>query len=142
MKHRKLQIAWSVAWGAVAVFVCVLWVRSYLRMDALTHVDRSGISRTVGLTSGTIYFARLAEDKVFKAAGWHFTSDETEPLNPKLSYTAGKDRMYRVPISLLTFPTAVLAALPWFPSRFSLRTLLIVTTFVAGMLGLIVWTSR
>ena len=29
MKHRKLRIAWSVAWGVVAVLLCVLWVRSY-----------------------------------------------------------------------------------------------------------------
>ena len=26
---RKLRIAWSVAWGVVAVLLCVLWVRSY-----------------------------------------------------------------------------------------------------------------
>ena len=29
MKHRKLRIAWSVAWGIVTVLLCVLWVRSY-----------------------------------------------------------------------------------------------------------------
>src|SRR5690348_17214413 len=29
MKHRKLRIAWSVAWGVVAVLMVPLWVRSY-----------------------------------------------------------------------------------------------------------------
>ena len=29
MKYRKLRIAWSVAWGVVAVLLIVLWVRSY-----------------------------------------------------------------------------------------------------------------
>jgi hypothetical protein len=29
MKYRKLRIAWSVAWGLLAVSLCVLWVRSY-----------------------------------------------------------------------------------------------------------------
>jgi hypothetical protein len=29
MKYRKLRIAWSVAWGVVAVLLCMLWVRSY-----------------------------------------------------------------------------------------------------------------
>ena len=29
MKHRKLRIAWSVAWGIVAVLLIALWVRSY-----------------------------------------------------------------------------------------------------------------
>ena len=33
MKHRKLRIAWSVAWGVVAVLLCVLWVRSYWKSD-------------------------------------------------------------------------------------------------------------
>src|SRR5262245_48974732 len=35
MKYRKLRIAWSVAWGVIAVVLCVLWVRSYWRADAL-----------------------------------------------------------------------------------------------------------
>jgi hypothetical protein len=34
---------------------------------------------------------------------------------------------------------ATLAAVPWLPRRFSVRTLLIVTTLVATLLGLIVW---
>ena len=29
MRFRKLRIAWSVAWGVVAVLLIVLWVRSY-----------------------------------------------------------------------------------------------------------------
>src|SRR5262245_51891917 len=36
MKHRKLRIAWSVAWGLLAVLLCVLWVRSYWWYDQLT----------------------------------------------------------------------------------------------------------
>src|SRR6187549_3492704 len=33
MKYRKLRITWSVAWGVVAVLLCVLWVRSYTTWD-------------------------------------------------------------------------------------------------------------
>ncbi len=29
MKHRKLRIAWSVAWGIAAVLLIVLWAHSY-----------------------------------------------------------------------------------------------------------------
>ena len=36
MKYRKLRIAWSVAWGAVAVLLGVLWVRSYWCRDEFT----------------------------------------------------------------------------------------------------------
>jgi hypothetical protein len=38
--------------------------------------------------------------------------------------------------------TCVLAGLSWLPGRFSLRTLLIATTLVAAVLGLIVWLVR
>src|SRR6476620_1590942 len=33
MKRRRLRIAWSVAWGIVAVLLCVFWVRSYKTWD-------------------------------------------------------------------------------------------------------------
>jgi hypothetical protein len=36
MKHRKLRIAWSVAWGIVAALLVALWVRSYASRDILT----------------------------------------------------------------------------------------------------------
>ena len=36
LKYRKLRIAWSVAWGMLAVLLIALWVRSYW------HVDYSG----------------------------------------------------------------------------------------------------
>ena len=36
---------------------------------------------------------------------------------------------------------AVVAAVPWLPSRFSLRTLLIATMLVAVGMGLIAWTA-
>ena len=35
MRFRKLRIVWSVAWGMVAVLLCVLWVRSYWTGDYL-----------------------------------------------------------------------------------------------------------
>ena len=47
----------------------------------------------------------------------------------------------RAPILIFVVLTLSLAALPWIPRRFTLRTLLIGTTFVAVVLGLVVWTS-
>jgi len=38
MAYRKLRITWSVAWGMVAVLLCVLWVRSYWWMDQQTSI--------------------------------------------------------------------------------------------------------
>jgi hypothetical protein len=40
----------------------------------------------------------------------------------------------------MLFAAAALA--PWFPYRFSLRTLLIVTTLVAVLLGAVIWAVR
>jgi hypothetical protein len=39
MKHRKLRIAWSVAWGLAAVLLVALWVRSYRRHDIVYLPD-------------------------------------------------------------------------------------------------------
>jgi hypothetical protein len=36
MKYRKLRIAWSVAWGFVAVLLLIFWVRSYWRWEGVT----------------------------------------------------------------------------------------------------------
>src|SRR3954470_20308364 len=33
MKHRKLRIAWSVAWGVAAAMLIVLWASSYFFYD-------------------------------------------------------------------------------------------------------------
>ncbi len=42
MKHRKLRIAWSVAWGVLAVLLIALWVRSYWWVDSIDiHISES-----------------------------------------------------------------------------------------------------
>jgi hypothetical protein len=48
----------------------------------------------------------------------------------------------RVPYWLLVAFTGFLTSAPWLNCRFGLRTLLIATTLVAAVLGLIVWLSR
>ena len=37
MKHRKLRIAWSAAWGVAAVLLIALWIRSYWRSDLVGY---------------------------------------------------------------------------------------------------------
>lgn len=50
---------------------------------------------------------------------------------------------FRMEHELLVLGVAfLLAAAPWVPTRFSLRTLLIATTLVAVVLGLIVWAAN
>jgi hypothetical protein len=46
------------------------------------------------------------------------------------------------PYWMAVLGTGSAAAAPWFRYRFTLRTLLIATTLVALVLGLLVWTAR
>ena len=43
---------------------------------------------------------------------------------------------------LLTLVAGTLAVLPWCPARFSLRGLLLATTVIAAIAGLIVWVDK
>ncbi len=51
MKHRKLRITWSVAWGIVAVLLLAMWLRSHWKSD---NFYNSRI--TVGSTTGEFQF--------------------------------------------------------------------------------------
>jgi hypothetical protein len=51
MKYRKLRIAWSVAWGVVAVLLCVLWVRSYWAFDRVSSKSLIMVSYAGRLTA-------------------------------------------------------------------------------------------
>jgi hypothetical protein len=98
--------------------------------------------------------AARTRDPAARGTDWEFFSMKTyipesatapaqysgNDMNIKLSITDESD--IRVPFWLMAIVTSVLAAAPWVPSRFSLRTLLIATTLVAVLLGLIVWLSR
>jgi hypothetical protein len=116
MKYRKLPIAWTVAWWILAVLLVVLWVRSY----SLSYKSQEG-QRFISLN------------------GWLAIMDNSE-------YASAGDTDNGIPIPywLLTLPIIVIAInslRPWRDGlrRFSLRTLLIATTLVAVMLGLIVY---
>lgn len=83
MKYRKLQIAWSVVWGLLAVLLIVLWIANY----------------------------------------------------PGNSHVFGE---YWMPL-LIVF---TLALASWVRLRFRMDSLLIATTLVAIVLGLVVYCSR
>jgi hypothetical protein len=75
---------------------------------------------------------------------WDFLSvkgiDPQENATTHRQYASMTDTSdIHVPFWLLIIATIVLGSFPWLPHRFSLRTLLIATTLVAVVLGLIVW---
>jgi hypothetical protein len=138
MNYRKLRIGWSVAWGVLAVLLvadCV--TRQYRRAD-IELIRRSG----PGPTGVAIYRDKLA-------LSW-------EPSAPYRPEWAGQINRYGFrynmysngswnvwgPLWLVSAVAASIAAVPWVRFRFGLRTLLIATTLVAAVLGLIVWAAK
>jgi hypothetical protein len=145
MRFRKQRIAWSVACGIACVLLILFWVRSYRVIDVvhwttstrITFVSEIGIiqvSRSKSIAIG----ARTWE--------WHTLTDFMGAFPRTWSFNSSRDGFrfsfpHRLPIAI----SGVLAVAPWMRQlrwRFSLRTLLIATTLIAVVLGLIVWLRR
>src|SRR5262245_58555611 len=156
MRFRKLRIAWSLAWGLLAVLLCVLWVRSYwwneaLQLAAFRHV------LIVESVAGQMTFDAhrildlsdwLASDRWQREVhAWHYNSQRRRfsddvyhfnqergvsiVLTPDFDWSA---QVISLPIWLFVVLASISAVSPWLrhiPYRFSLRTLLIATTLVA-----------
>ena len=67
MKYRKLRIAWSVAWGAVAVLLCVLWIRSYWQIE---HIFWNGEAKYLGISIHPGEVTLESDDTIFMPLGW------------------------------------------------------------------------
>jgi hypothetical protein len=153
VKFRKLRIAWSVFWGLACVLLIVLWVRSYYRGDYLIMpaTDTRGFGgnslngwlklstfsvgkddpwrwvrepkRKAMVTYGTFFEAKQNRF----GFGWHQIKSTYAVMMP-----------HWFPLLL----AAMVAAIPWVSWRFTLRTLLIATTLVAVVLGVVVYVTR
>jgi hypothetical protein len=139
MRFRKLRIAWSVFWGLLAVLLIVACLAIQYQGATLTLMRRGG----PGPTDIRTYKGRLFlswEPRVSYRPEW---AGQTNRYG--FRYNMYSDASWNVSapawqISLLLATAIVpLAALPWLPYHFSLRTLLIATTLVGMVLGLIVW---
>jgi len=152
MRFRKLRIAWSVAWGSVAVLLCVLWVRSYEKADAIYRISKTEIQTQLISYLGVISFRRtnlhVTELSIpVKPHGWKY--EVRQPVSEfgfsrfALVWNA-KELKFRAPCWCGITLATILGTFPWLwqLKRFSLRTLLIATTLVAVGLGLIVWMSQ
>ena len=127
MRFRKLRIAWSVAWGVVAVLLCVLWVRSYLVYDHVEVYYPSGLEGFIAYSNKGMYIVSTYGLLAPHLQSWSF----------------GRTRwgtVFCLPYSLTMFVVCAVSIAPWIHYRFSFRTLLIATTLVAVALGLIVAT--
>lgn len=138
---RYLRIAFSVVCGILCLLLIALWVRSYWWWDNLNVGARHSIDSVGGQLM-------VEEEIAFSVPDW-MASSTAELLGSYIRWTTfvadgatSRGIGTAIPDWLLVFSTAVLAASPWLPWRFSLRTLLIATTLVAVLLGTIVWMVR
>jgi hypothetical protein len=149
MKYRKLRIAWSVVWSVLCVLLIALWVRSDRIQDYIECHVIGVRSFYVSSRHGALGIFPAHERKQFKYEVVH------EPIrNPSLKPTAKAlgfevywypfDGLYglRVPYWFLVLTAAGMAAISFVRIRwrFSLRTLLIVITILAVVLGAVTYT--
>jgi hypothetical protein len=146
MKYRKLRIAWSVGWGVLAAVICLLWISSYVARTSfqvlVTPTDR-------------YYVHSLAGSLAIQREPRAFVSVEILPIHEDADYLHLKTNtgvlvlsdageIFAVSFSYWLLQIAALlgAVVPWMPRRFSLRTLLIATTLLAVILGLVFAKAR
>ena len=169
MKYRKLRIAWSVACGIACVLLIVLWARSYWYKDTaianlfgknfqanseLGRLSLATMDRPIGkemwyAQSKPIGDVTTPPTADSRSARRRSTTSPTKKQPPIRSFSTTvvntpSLNVYGVGMphwAWLLFP-AIAATLPWIISsrfRFSLCTLLIATTLIAVVLGLVVW---
>jgi hypothetical protein len=139
MKHRKLRVAWSVAWGLLALMLLIWWVRSYWWSDSLGR----GAYRMAS-AQGVVQFSNqlMPGDP-----GSFWTSnafDDSPYVLPKFRYHSDFSKRYiNAPHWLYIMLLSATSAAGWLRlKRFSLRSLLIAMTIVAVLLGLLVMMLR
>jgi hypothetical protein len=163
MKFRKLRITWLVGWGLLTVLLIALWVRSYWWKDNL-YFSTPG--------TDTVNYSDVKTIRFFSTHGrigitnrqinWpaHIRLEHSKFLLPHREYSdehgqTSTSMWFRImrwstfteilmPDWFLVIGLCAVAIAPWihWSKRFSLRTLLIATTLVAVVLGLIVYGIR
>ena len=147
MRFRKLRIAWSVGWGFAAVLLIVLWVRSINHSDTFR-------AELVGVRGFEVW-------SNLQQFGWFtYPLENKRPISLSLQLSSGTDRCHPadnsngfkvscsggyaaivLPHWLFALAAAIFPLRIWLCNshrfRFSLRTLLIATTLVAVVLGLV-----
>lgn len=156
MRYRKLRITWSVCWAVISVLFVVAWVRSYSWEDAITAPGDG--SRRLGSAEGwmTIRWTEprwkeMRRKPSFQLTKWQVVSRPVEERDQRYARMRVQSRPAQlgfVDAGAVQFPYWLplivcigMFVAPWI-QRFSLRTLLIATTAIALVLGLLVWNAK
>jgi hypothetical protein len=154
---RYLRIAVTVVSGLCCVLVIVLWVRSYWHLDEVTWGLSSGPGYKFISLNGQVLMRRYPSREGAVSLGWRVSH---LPPHYSLAFPANwpstfcgfslafsEGRPYRATspqwfLAALAGTFAIAPWIPWLKWRFSLRTLLLATTAVALLLGLIIYATR
>jgi hypothetical protein len=139
MRFRTLRIAFS----AICLIACVLLIGLWVRSDS--SFDEIGF---VMSAQGKLYFLPDIDITPINDQPGSIESHETlgglvttlQVRNAQITRRPGDSPV--IPFWPLILEACLVAVLPWIRWRFSLRTLLIATTLVAVVLGLVVWAAR
>src|SRR3954451_23985233 len=144
MRFRKLRVTWSVLCAAAFCIFFVMWVRSYWAID---HIDF--LVKTQGIEGnsdrGQLWLS------IYKASPLPWVRPDNSPPpvfrveKPCFEIHFGSiGGIVYIPHRYLVVLAAVCSFLPWihWSKRFTLRTLLLVTTVIAVLLGAIMWLAR
>ena len=150
---RRLRISASVFFAVLTVALCVLWVRSYRCMDGISAVSANNAGTEFISSVGGLSYVKLSDATGFQPAGWWRSASILPAWNtPQFGWRTVRG-MIRGNILQIWMPywfvTAIsgslaLVACPWtvVSYRFSLRTMLIATTLVAVVLGIVAYSTR
>ena len=149
MRFRKLRIAWSAGCAIACLLLIVLWVRSYsagtVLAIQLTSTQAVKLISQRGFLGAVLFDPHDAPRRYDKWGfdnyafdGWAEPSLDVR-IRPKPDIYAQAMIPCWIAVLMVAVPSLVA---PWIRWRFSLRTLLIATTLVAVVLGLIIYASR
>jgi hypothetical protein len=156
----KLRIAFSLMCGISCLLFIALWIRSYYITDRL-YSPRSRIGILITSYPGQLGFAwevrqsslltvlqgiEVISVPMNDAAQFAYIDEDGRPMRSFLGFKAAWYSKYQTFLAIIPdwFPVTVLgiaAATPWIHWRFRLRTLLIATTLVAVVLGILAISS-
>jgi hypothetical protein len=157
---RGLRIAWSVWWGILCVLLVVLWIDSYwhcryidtryyrLQIMATTLRGTLGLDVDTDQTSsgpGTgpkVYWRFVTFPAKNRDHG--LVTDRLRVISFLGFRWVSTKGIYEadLPFWMISVLLVATSAVPWIhlSKRYSLRTLLIATTLIAVVLGLVVWS--
>jgi hypothetical protein len=143
---RDLRIAVSAVFGVLCVVLLVLWVRSYWKLSTfgeyVTPSHRYHLYSFKGQLVLSKYQRSWAGAELILAVPIEGLEEvAAHPPGFGIATWYGGDFIV-VSYWLMIVANLCLAIMPWLAWRFSLRTLLIATTLIAVVLGLVVWSAN